>query len=98
MRQNDGGIPYSSFPLRRVARVVAGALVFCLILLVRGYQALIRPLLVGACRFQPSCSEYAVEALRMHGPWRGGRLALRRLARCTPWSRCGGIDPVPRAS
>jgi uncharacterized protein len=65
-----------------------------LIALVRAYQALLRPLLLGSCKFCPSCSEYAIEAITRHGPWRGGWLAVRRLARCHPWS-AGGIDPVP---
>ena len=63
-------------------------------LLVRGYQWILRPLLPPACRFYPSCSEYAEEALERHGPWRGSWLAARRLCRCGPWHP-GGCDPVP---
>ena len=63
-------------------------------LLVRGYQWILRPLLPPACRFHPSCSEYAEEALERHGPWRGSWLAARRLCRCGPWHP-GGCDPVP---
>jgi putative membrane protein insertion efficiency factor len=63
---------------------------------VRGYQLLLRPLLPAACRFQPSCSEYAREALAGHGVIRGGWLALRRLARCHPFNP-GGYDPPPDA-
>jgi putative membrane protein insertion efficiency factor len=63
---------------------------------VRGYQLLLRPLLPAACRFQPSCSEYAREALARHGVIQGGWLALRRLARCHPWNP-GGYDPPPDA-
>ncbi len=48
----------------------------------------------GQCRFIPSCSAYADEAIRLYGPWYGGRLALRRLARCHPWGG-SGYDPVP---
>lgn len=70
-------------------------LVFPLIVTIRTYQLVLRPLLPGnACRFHPTCSEYAIEALERHGPWRGGRLALRRILRCHPFGR-GGIDPVP---
>ncbi len=72
------------------ARVASWAL----ILLVRAYQICIRPLLVGTCKFAPTCSEYAIEAILRHGPWRGGWLGLRRLTRCHPFSS-GGIDPVP---
>jgi putative membrane protein insertion efficiency factor len=63
--------------------------------LVRGYRYFISPLLPPACRFHPSCSSYAEEALLQHGPWRGGWLAARRLCRCGPWHP-GGFDPVPR--
>ena len=63
-------------------------------LMVRAYQWLIGPLLPRACRFYPSCSEYADEALAKHGAWRGGWLALSRLIRCGPWHP-GGRDPVP---
>jgi len=62
--------------------------------LVGAYRFLISPLLSQACRFHPSCSSYAEEALRRHGAWRGGWLATRRLCRCGPW-HAGGYDPVP---
>jgi uncharacterized protein len=62
---------------------------------VRGYQWFLRPLLPQACRFHPSCSEYADEALARHGALRGGWLAARRVCRCGPW-QAGGYDPVPR--
>ena len=62
--------------------------------LVRGYQLLLRPLLPAVCRFDPSCSEYAREALAAHGVVRGGWLALRRLGRCHPFHP-GGYDPPP---
>ncbi|MFO1429377.1 MAG: membrane protein insertion efficiency factor YidD [Candidatus Competibacteraceae bacterium] len=66
----------------------------CLILLLRAYQLVLSPLLGNHCRFYPSCSHYAVEAIERHGPWRGSLLAVRRLLRCHPWHP-GGIDPVP---
>jgi conserved hypothetical protein YidD len=65
-----------------------------LILLVRGYQVTLSPLLPAACRYYPSCSAYAVEALQRHGALRGSWLAMRRIARCHPF-RPGGYDPVP---
>ncbi|MGA1266505.1 MAG: membrane protein insertion efficiency factor YidD [Phycisphaerales bacterium] len=62
--------------------------------LVRGYQRCLSPWLGGRCRFAPSCSHYAIEALHRHGAVRGGWLSARRLLRCHPWGGCGD-DPVP---
>jgi hypothetical protein len=67
-----------------------------LLLLVRGYQLFISPLLGPRCRFYPSCSAYAVTALQTHGALRGSWLAVRRLGRCHPWNP-GGVDHVPPA-
>jgi putative membrane protein insertion efficiency factor len=58
------------------------------------YQRLISPLFPPVCRFYPSCSDYAVEALKLHGVGRGLAMAARRLLRCHPW-HAGGFDPVP---
>jgi uncharacterized protein len=66
----------------------------CLRHAVRGYRLLLSPLLPRSCRFFPSCSEYAEEALARHGALRGGWLTVRRLCRCGPWQP-GGVDPVP---
>jgi uncharacterized protein len=63
---------------------------------VRAYQWTIRPVIGANCRFWPSCSDYAIEALRTHGALRGGGLAARRILRCNPWCE-GGYDPVPTA-
>jgi hypothetical protein len=65
-------------------------------ILIRAYQLGISPLLGARCRFHPSCSQYALEAVSTHGSLRGGALALRRLARCHPF-HAGGYDPVPAA-
>jgi len=66
------------------------------VLPVRLYQYCISPLLPPACRFFPSCSNYVLQAVLLHGIGCGGWLGLRRLARCHPWSP-GGYDPVPPA-
>lgn len=65
-----------------------------LLALLRVYQWAISPLLGPHCRFHPTCSQYAVEAIDRFGVWRGGWLALRRLLKCHPWCE-GGLDPVP---
>lgn len=65
-----------------------------LLLFVRGYQVTLRPLMGGHCRFSPTCSDYAVEVLRMHPPRRALILIARRLGRCHPWGG-GGFDPPP---
>lgn len=62
--------------------------------LLRGYKYLISPLMGQNCRFHPSCSDYAREAVLKHGVLRGLWLAMRRVARCHPWNP-GGFDPVP---
>lgn len=75
----DPGIPLLSRPF---------------ILLIRAYQYTLSPIIGRQCRFWPTCSNYAIEAYRRHGPWVGTRLTLRRLGRCHPFSS-GGYDPVP---
>lgn len=65
-----------------------------LILVVRAYQVSIGPMLPPSCRYFPSCSAYAIEALEKHGAMRGTWLAMRRIARCHPFTP-GGYDPVP---
>jgi putative membrane protein insertion efficiency factor len=65
-----------------------------LILMVRGYQVSLGQLLPAACRYYPSCSAYAIEALERHGALRGGMLSIKRILRCHPF-RPGGYDPVP---
>lgn len=77
-------------PSRPVRRV----LVLLLTAPIRAYQLVVSPLLGPRCRFYPSCSSYALEAIRTHGPLRGTWLAGQRLLRCHPWNP-GGLDPVP---
>ncbi len=64
--------------------------------LIHGYQLLLGPFAGGGCRFEPSCSAYAMEAMAAHGALRGGLLTLRRLSRCHPLA-APGLDPVPPA-
>ncbi|MFP8835304.1 membrane protein insertion efficiency factor YidD [Hydrogenophaga sp. XSHU_21] len=67
-----------------------------LICVVQGYRLLLSPWLGSGCRFEPTCSAYALQALQRHGAWQGSRLAAWRLVRCHPWCE-GGCDPVPDA-
>ena len=75
---------------KRLSRVLA----WLLIGLIRAWQVALSPVLGASCRFHPSCSVYAIEALGRHGAWRGSWLVLRRLSRCHPFHE-GGLDPVP---
>jgi putative membrane protein insertion efficiency factor len=70
---------------------------YLLIGLLKGYRFAISPLYGQVCRYYPSCSAYALEAVTVHGSLRGSWYALRRVARCHPWA-AGGYDPVPPAS
>ena len=63
----------------------------------RAYKRFVSPLMPPACRFHPSCSEYAAEAVKAHGALKGSALAAGRVLRCNPWS-AGGFDPVPTAT
>ena len=84
--------------MRRVAErgaaVLLRALAFPFLALLWIYQRFVSPALGPACRYYPSCSQYAVEAIRMRGPLVGPFLAVHRLLRCHPWAE-GGLDPVP---
>lgn len=75
-------------------RKISQFLTYPFILLVRFYQVAISPLKPPTCRFSPTCSTYALEALKKYGLVKGGRLALRRIMRCHPWGG-SGYDPVP---
>jgi putative membrane protein insertion efficiency factor len=68
-----------------------------LLWLLRGYQLAVSPFLGQNCRFYPSCSQYALEAVREHGAAKGSLLAAKRLCKCHPWHP-GGLDPVPEKS
>lgn len=66
------------------------------VLLVKIYQWIISPLLPKSCRYEPTCSHYTLEALKVHGLWKGGILSIKRIAKCNPWGG-SGYDPVPPA-
>jgi len=76
--------------MKPLAKIIANFLR----VLVRGYQLLISPILAGSCRYHPTCSGYALDALDRHGPVYGSWLALGRIFRCHPWGG-SGYDPVP---
>ncbi|ATA77602.1 membrane protein insertion efficiency factor YidD [Capnocytophaga canimorsus] len=69
-------------------------LIFPFVVLVRFYQLFISPFTPSACRYAPTCSQYTLEALKKHGLFKGGYLAIKRIARCHPWGG-SGYDPVP---
>ncbi len=64
---------------------------------IKVYQFLLSPWLVHSCRFTPNCSNYAIEAIEVRGPFTGLFLALKRISRCHPWCQ-GGLDPVPKST
>jgi putative membrane protein insertion efficiency factor len=78
--------------LARLLTALNASVAWLLIAAVCAYQAVLSPLLGGACRFRPTCSTYFVEAVRKYGPWRGGWKGVCRLARCHPF-HAGGDDP-----
>jgi putative membrane protein insertion efficiency factor len=80
----------------QVAQARPSAAARVLMALITGYRRFISPLLGARCRFAPSCSAYALEAVREHGALRGTWLAVRRIGRCHPFNP-GGFDPVPPA-
>lgn len=80
--------------MRRVWHIMLRGVGEMLIFPIRLYQRFISPLFPAVCRFTPTCSQYAVEAIRRHGPVRGLWLAVKRILRCNPWGG-SGYDPVP---
>jgi putative membrane protein insertion efficiency factor len=83
--------------LHLVKNGVSALVASALIAMIRAYQIAVRPLLIGSCRFVPSCSDYFIEAVRTHGCIRGTLMGLWRVCRCNPFS-IGGLDPVPPPS
>ena len=79
-----------------LSSVLSQSLRAALILPIRAYRLLLSPWLGSACRFTPTCSVYAIEAIERHGAAQGSYLAARRILRCHPWCE-GGFDPVPPA-
>lgn len=80
--------------LRYLWRQLSKALGWILLQLIRFYQKFISPFTPPSCRFTPTCSEYAREAIKKHGPFKGMWLAVKRILRCNPWGG-SGYDPVP---
>jgi len=79
---------------KQPSQLIKKIVIFPFIVLVRIYQYVISPLTPSSCRYQPTCSTYAVEALRKHGLIKGGKLAIKRISSCNPWGG-SGYDPVP---
>ena len=80
--------------IKQCGRAVLRLIGKVLILPIRFYQKFISPLTPPTCRFTPTCSQYAIEAIRKHGPFKGLALAIWRILRCNPWGG-SGYDPVP---
>ncbi len=99
-KETIANIPVANAPTSKVSaikvavRPIAFFFSWLLILPIRFYQRFISPLTPPSCRFTPTCSQYAVEALRKHGPIKGLWLAVKRVLRCHPWGG-SGYDPVP---
>lgn len=80
--------------MKQIADILRSILTTILLLPIYFYRACISPFTPPSCRFVPTCSQYAIEALRKHGPFKGLWLAVRRILRCHPWGG-NGYDPVP---
>ena len=74
--------------------MISKALGFLLLLIVRAYKVLLSPILPPSCRYNPTCSDYAVQAIQKYGPFKGGYLSVKRILKCHPWGG-HGYDPVP---
>lgn len=80
--------------MHKIIDILKNILTGFLLLLVKFYQYVISPITPASCRYTPTCSEYAVQALKKHGPFKGLYLAVKRFLRCNPWGG-SGYDPVP---
>ncbi|MDG1023655.1 MAG: membrane protein insertion efficiency factor YidD [Flavobacteriaceae bacterium] len=69
-------------------------LIYPFVLLIKGYQSFISPLLPPSCRYQPTCSQYTLESLKRYGLLKGGILGIKRISKCHPWGG-SGYDPIP---
>ncbi|GAA3214907.1 hypothetical protein GCM10010488_11890 [Oerskovia jenensis] len=94
--QADRAVSSSPGWISRAWRIVRQIPLLVLVGLIRAYQSVISPMTGPTCKYYPSCSQYALVAIRRHGVLRGVRLAVWRLLRCNPWSK-GGVDDVPEA-
>ena len=79
--------------MKRIAGFVRGLLKKIIILLIRGYQIFISPIMPGKCRFYPTCSTYFVQAVEKYGPFKGSLLGIKRILKCHPFHE-GGYDPM----
>ena len=79
---------------REIIKLIKWVIGSFFLLLIRLYQYLLSPIFSASCRYSPTCSQYGVEAIRKYGPFKGGWLTLKRIARCHPWGG-HGYDPVP---
>ncbi len=80
--------------MKQAVKTFMRLLVWLLVLPIKFYQRFISPLTPPSCRYTPTCSTYAVEAIQKHGPFKGAWLAIKRIVRCNPWGG-SGYDPVP---
>lgn len=80
--------------MKSIMQAMRKAAIWLLLLPIKFYRGCISPMLPPACRYTPTCSQYAMDAIRIHGPLRGSWLAIKRICRCHPWGG-SGYDPVP---
>lgn len=78
----------------KILRLLLKGIGWIFVFIIKVYQKIISPLLPPSCRYQPTCSQYSVEAIQKHGPLKGGWLAIKRITSCHPWGG-SGYDPVP---